>query len=100
MRIAAEAIDDVFMNLFVFERLRISQRSEERLGICVDLGRLRVHKRQVRKEALLGRELPIKADRDQLLREKERLPIVGEGRSRASKEVARELIEYNHLRQR
>src|ERR1700730_6816192 len=99
MREAAETADDVAVHLRILERAGIV-RAEAELAAALLVGeRLRVHVGQIEELPFRLVDLSIEAARDRASGRSSRERISGECRGAAAKHVARELVEYDNLRE-
>ncbi len=99
MRVAAEAVNDGFVLDLGFQMARHPRRCEQCEGDGVNCGGFTVHERQIEKRLLLHRHHVVCPHHDGRLREAEGQGIGGESARRVAVDVARELIEHDHLRQ-
>src|SRR5262245_40968701 len=100
MRKAAEAVDDLLVRFGLFHEFGVGQRCHQGYAAALRRDVLAVFKRQIKKQPRPGTDLRIEAFGNRRLGEAERRRVAGVGLRRATKDVARELIEHNHRRKR
>src|SRR5215467_2440595 len=100
MREAAEALNDIGVQLRPAGEVGIAQRRDQGDGARLIGLALRMLKWKIEKQLLRRRYRPIEPTRNRAIRHATRLGIGGEGTRVAAEHVARELIEQDDERQR